>query len=122
VSFKILADIDFTESSEGVIVAQDSRFGGYTMFVKNGELVSINNFLCILIDWFIVSFRVVVPLSDPPGQRLRCARHCLVSQRSGCRAAKRPPCKLVIAEQEGWTSAKVGTLAEDPCGPGSHAD
>jgi arylsulfatase A-like enzyme len=47
VSFKILAELDFTESSEGVIVAQGSRFGGYTMFVKDGELVYINNFLGI---------------------------------------------------------------------------
>jgi arylsulfatase len=34
VSFKILADVDFTGESEGVIVAQGSRFGGYSMFVK----------------------------------------------------------------------------------------
>jgi arylsulfatase A-like enzyme len=47
VSHKILADVDFTESSQGVIVAQGSRFGGYTIFVKDGELVYINNFLGI---------------------------------------------------------------------------
>jgi arylsulfatase len=47
VSFKILAEVDFTESSEGVIVAQGSRFGGYTMFVKGGELVFVYNFLGI---------------------------------------------------------------------------
>ena len=45
VSFKILADIDFSDTSAGVIVAQGSRFGGYTMFVKDGELVFVYNFL-----------------------------------------------------------------------------
>ena len=32
--FKILAEVEFTKDSEGVIVSQGSRFGGYTMFVK----------------------------------------------------------------------------------------
>ncbi|QNE34883.1 arylsulfatase [Leifsonia shinshuensis] len=47
VSYKILAEVDFTGSSEGVIVAQGSRFGGYSLFVKNGELVWVSNFLGI---------------------------------------------------------------------------
>lgn len=47
VSFKILADVDFTDASEGVIVAQGSRFGGYSLFVKGGELVYLYNFLGI---------------------------------------------------------------------------
>jgi arylsulfatase A-like enzyme len=45
VSFKILGDVEFTETSEGVIVAQGSRFGGYTLFVKGGEVVFVYNFL-----------------------------------------------------------------------------
>jgi arylsulfatase len=47
VSFKILADVDFTGDSEGVIVAQGSRFGGYSMFVKDGTLTYVFNFLGI---------------------------------------------------------------------------
>jgi len=47
VSFKILAEVELTEESQGVIVAQGSRFGGYTMFVKGGQLTYVYNFLGI---------------------------------------------------------------------------
>ena len=47
VSYKILAEVDFTRESEGVIVAQGSRFGGYTLFVKDGKLTYVYNFLGI---------------------------------------------------------------------------
>jgi arylsulfatase len=47
VSFKILAEVDFTGDSEGVIVAQGSRFGGYSLFVKDGTLTYVFNFLGI---------------------------------------------------------------------------
>lgn len=46
-SFKILAEVEFTRTSRGVIVSQGSRFGGYTMFVKDGELNFVYNFLGI---------------------------------------------------------------------------
>ena len=46
-SFKILAEGEFTGSAQGVIVSQGSRFGGYTLFVKNGKLIFIYNFLGI---------------------------------------------------------------------------
>ncbi|MCH8617162.1 arylsulfatase [Sphingomonas sp. SM33] len=55
-SFKALAEVDFTADTEGVIFAQGSRFGGYSLFVKDGELVFAYNFLGI-----------------PPEQQLRCA-------------------------------------------------
>ena len=54
-TFKILAEVEFTVQSEGVIFSQGSRFGGYTMFVKGGKLVFVYNFLGI-----------------PPEQRLVC--------------------------------------------------
>jgi arylsulfatase len=47
VSFKILAEVDFTGESQGVIVAQGSRFGGYSLFVKDGTLNYAFNFLGI---------------------------------------------------------------------------
>jgi arylsulfatase len=55
-SFKILAEVEFTGDSQGVIFSQGSRFGGYTMFVKGGKLHFVYNFLGI-----------------PPEQRLTCA-------------------------------------------------
>jgi arylsulfatase len=54
-SFKILAEVDFKPDAHGVIVSQGSRFGGYTLFVKNGQLTFIFNFLGI-----------------PPEQKLAC--------------------------------------------------
>jgi len=55
VSFKMLAEVEFTGDSQGVIVAQGSRFGGYTLFIKGGKLFYVYNFLGI-----------------PPEQRLVC--------------------------------------------------
>ena len=46
-SFKILAEVEFTGESQGVIVSQGSRFGGYTLFVKDHKLTFIYNFLGI---------------------------------------------------------------------------
>jgi arylsulfatase len=45
VSFKLLAEVDFTGHSQGVIVAQGSRFGGYSLFVNDGTLTYVFNFL-----------------------------------------------------------------------------
>jgi hypothetical protein len=47
VSYKILAEVEFTEETEGVILAQGSRFGGQSLFVKNGKLQHVYNFLGI---------------------------------------------------------------------------
>ncbi|HET9674996.1 MAG TPA: hypothetical protein VFP31_09315 [Gaiellaceae bacterium] len=47
VSYRILAEVEFTEDSEGAIVAQGSRFGGYSLFVKDGKLTYVYNFLGI---------------------------------------------------------------------------
>jgi arylsulfatase len=44
-SFKILAEVDFTKDSKGVIVSQGSRFGGYSLFAKDGKLTYVYNFL-----------------------------------------------------------------------------
>ncbi len=52
----------------------------------------------------------------PSGQRRDASPTGLT--RLSCRAGgAQAPCKLVIAEQEVWVTAKVGTLAECPCGP-----
>jgi hypothetical protein len=47
VSHKILAEVEFTDDTDGVIVAQGSRFGGYSLFVKDGKLTYVYNFLGI---------------------------------------------------------------------------
>jgi arylsulfatase len=47
VSFKILAEVELSKESAGVIVSQGSRFGGYTLFLKDGQLAFVYNFLGI---------------------------------------------------------------------------
>jgi hypothetical protein len=47
VSYRILAEVEFTEDSQGVIVAQGSRFGGFTLFANDGKLTYVYNFLGI---------------------------------------------------------------------------
>ena len=47
VSYKVLAEVEFTPDSEGVIFAHGSRFGGHALFVKDGELIYVYNFLGI---------------------------------------------------------------------------
>jgi arylsulfatase len=46
-SWKALAEVEFTSQSQGVIFAQGSRFGGYSLFVKDGKIVFVFNFLGI---------------------------------------------------------------------------
>ena len=48
VSFKILAEVELADAgAQGVIFAQGSRFGGHALFVKDGRLHYVYNFLGI---------------------------------------------------------------------------
>ena len=47
VSYKVLAEVDLTEQSEGVIFAAGSRFGGHSLYIKDGQAVYFYNFLGI---------------------------------------------------------------------------
>jgi len=44
-SYKIVADVEVTHSSKGVIFAHGSRFGGHTMYIKDNRLRYYYNFL-----------------------------------------------------------------------------
>ncbi len=46
-SFRIIADVDVAAGTQGVIVSQGSRFGGYSLFVADGQLQFVYNFLGI---------------------------------------------------------------------------
>lgn len=46
-SFKLIAEVDFEKNTEGVIMAQGARFGGHSLFVKDGKLMYVYNFLGI---------------------------------------------------------------------------
>ncbi|MRG59636.1 sulfatase-like hydrolase/transferase [Agromyces sp. CFH 90414] len=47
VSYKILAEVELTSESEGVVFAHGSRFGGHALFVKDGTITYAYNFLGI---------------------------------------------------------------------------
>jgi Sulfatase len=47
VSYKVLAEVEFTADTQGVIFAAGSRFGGHALFVKDGTLTYAYNFLGI---------------------------------------------------------------------------
>lgn len=46
-SFKILANVEVTENTSGVIFAHGSRFGGHSLFINNNKLYYVYNFLGI---------------------------------------------------------------------------
>ena len=91
VSYKVLAEVDFGTSSESVIIAQGSRFGVHALFVKDGTLTYVYNFIGI-----------------PPEQRVsalfpRAGRHIvgveLTKQRVGERRESHGPLKLYLDDQ-----------------------
>jgi len=47
VSYKVLAEVDLTPGTQGVIFAHGSRFGGHALFVKDGAVTYAYNFLGI---------------------------------------------------------------------------
>jgi arylsulfatase A-like enzyme len=46
-SYKIIADVDITDDSNGVLFAHGSRFGGHALFIKHRKLHYVYNFLGI---------------------------------------------------------------------------
>ena len=54
-SYKILANVETTASASGVIFAHGSRFGGHTLFLKDGKLNYVYNFLGIKPEQRLVS-------------------------------------------------------------------
>ena len=46
-SYKIVANVDVAPDAQGVIFAHGSRFGGHTMFIKDGRFHYVYNFLGI---------------------------------------------------------------------------
>jgi len=64
VSYKILADVDLTKDSSGVIFANGSRFGGHALYVKDGKIVYCYNFLGIPPEQRITA------TAPPPGKHI----------------------------------------------------
>ncbi|WP_285115114.1 arylsulfatase [Leifsonia sp. fls2-241-R2A-40a] len=47
VSYKVLAEVETTADAQGVIFAHGSRFGGHSLFLKDGRVTYVYNFLGI---------------------------------------------------------------------------
>lgn len=54
-SYKILANVELEKNAHGVILAHGSRFGGHALFIKNGKLHYVYNFLGIKPEQTFVS-------------------------------------------------------------------
>jgi arylsulfatase len=54
-SYKIAANVDMTPEAQGVVFAHGSRFGGHSMFIKDGRLHYVYNFLGIKPEQVFVS-------------------------------------------------------------------
>jgi hypothetical protein len=111
VSYKILAEVEFTGDSQGVIFAQGSRFGGYSLFVKDGKLVYVYNFLGIPPEQRLVA--------DAPASGTHVVGVEYTKERAGEHHEPYGPLKLhvddqVVAEAEMRTIASRYSL----CGEG----
>jgi len=60
-SYKIIADVDLTSDSAGVIFAHGSRFGGHALFIKDRRLYYVYNFLGIKPEQKFVSSEPLQP-------------------------------------------------------------
>ena len=110
-SYKILADVEVTPESEGVIFAQGSRFGGHTLFVKDAKLHYVYNFLGIKPEQTFVSEKL-----DP-------GKHTLgvefVREGAGEHGESLGTAKLYVGEEvvaEGPMRAQIGPFTL--CGDG----
>ncbi|MFI1461914.1 sulfatase-like hydrolase/transferase [Nocardia carnea] len=54
-SYKIVADVSLTGNAEGVLFAHGSRFGGHALFILEGRLYYVYNFLGIQPEQVLVS-------------------------------------------------------------------
>lgn len=109
-SYKIVADVDLTDKASGVIFAHGSRFGGHSLFIKNGKLCYVYNFLGLRPEQKLVS------------DRLPTGKHALgvefVREKSGPHGESVGTARLYVDDRvvaEGPMRAQVGkfTLSGD---------
>lgn len=102
VSFKVLADVVTETGTEGVIFAQGSRFGGHALYVKDGKIRYVNNFLGLQPIQLLEA-----PLPVP-------GRHVIglefVKQRTGEHGESHGPATLYVNE-DAVASAEIRTMS-----------
>ena len=110
-SYKILADVEITPDSEGVIFAHGSRFGGHTLFIKERKLHYVYNFLGIQPEQTFVSQEL------EPGQRVLGVE--FVRERAGEYGESHGTARLYVDDQvadEGPMRTQIGKFTL--CGDG----
>jgi hypothetical protein len=100
-SFKILAEVEFTPSSEGVIVAQGSRFGGYALFVKEAKLYYVYNFLGVPPEQLLIA--------DAPTSGMHLVGVESTKETVGEHKEPHGPCKLYV-DDEVVAEAEIRTI------------
>ncbi len=109
-SYKIIADVDITDKAAGVMFAHGSRFGGHSLFIKDGKLYITYNFLGITEQKFVSKEKI------PTG------KHAVgiefIRESAGKYGESMGKCKLyiddkVVAEGEMKTQAGKFTLSGD---------
>ncbi|GAA1794881.1 arylsulfatase [Agromyces lapidis] len=110
-SFKIIADVEVEAGTQGVIFAHGSRFGGHSLFIKDGRLNYVYNFLGI------------PPEQTFTSEALTAGKHALgmefIRERAGEHGESIGTCKLYVDDQvvaEGPMRAQVGKFTL--CGDG----
>jgi hypothetical protein len=91
VSYKVLAEVELTEISQGVIFAHGSRFGGHALFLKDGKLTYACNFLGIPPETRVSG--------DAPGPGEHILGVEFTKERPGEHGEFRGPLKLYVDDQ-----------------------
>jgi hypothetical protein len=110
-SHKILAEVEFTGDAQGVIVAQGSRFGGFSLFVKDAKLQYVYNFLGIPPEQKVVA--------DAPTSGTHVIGVEFTKERAGEHREPHGPLRLYVDEQV-VAEAEIRTVASrySLCGEG----
>jgi len=110
-SFKIIADVVLEKGAEGVLFAHGSRFGGHALFLKDGRLTYVYNFLGIPPEQTFTS-EALTPGAHALGMEF-------IRESAGEHGESIGTCKLYVDDQvaaEGPMRAQVGKFTL--CGDG----
>ena len=62
-SYKFLVEVTFGDKAEGVLFANGNRFGGHSLYVKDGKLKYVNNFIGLKEQMLVAD--EALPTGDP---------------------------------------------------------
>ncbi|MBV1915194.1 MAG: arylsulfatase [Pseudomonadales bacterium] len=110
-SYKILANVEVTKDSSGVIFAHGSRFGGHSLFIRDSKLYYVYNFLGIKPEQVIESSIKLAPGKYTLGMEFKKEKTGDNGESIG--AAKLYIDEKVVAEEQIRTQPAKFTLSGD---------